>query len=68
MSIDTLKTMTYEVTGPFRGARPTAAPPAPPAPEAAPAPVGPAFTGGRARPFGEVGEAFRTARRAGHRR
>lgn len=58
--------LTYEVTGPFRGARPVAAPPAPPAPEAAPAPVGPSFTGGRARPFGEVGEAFRSARRHGH--
>lgn len=62
--------LTYEVTGPFRGARPAALESTTtPVGPAAPAPVGPSFTGGQARPFGggsvvgEVGEAFRAARR-----
>jgi secreted PhoX family phosphatase len=66
--------LTYEVTGPFRGARPVTLPDTPPpTTPATPAPVGPSFTGGRARPFGgggsigEVGQAFRSARRTPRR-
>lgn len=60
--------MTYEVTGPFRGARPVSLPIPEAQEQAAPAAVAPSFTGGRARPFGEVGEAFRSARRGPRRR
>jgi uncharacterized protein len=57
---------TYEVTGPFRGARPVALPDEPgttsgtgdPTP-VGPAPTAPRFTGGRARVPGDVAHAFR---------
>jgi hypothetical protein len=57
--------VTYEITGPFRGARPVSVTPTepisagPPTP-AAPAPVAPRFTGGRARVSGDVATAFRS--------
>ena len=53
--------VTYEVTGPFRGARPVAVTPpsTPSGTGAAAAPVGPAFTGGRDRIPGDIATSFR---------
>jgi hypothetical protein len=53
--------VTYEVTGPFRGARPVAVTPpsTPSGTGAGAAPVGPAFTGGRDRIPGDIATSFR---------
>ncbi len=51
--------ITYEVTGPFRGARPVAVPERPTDVAATPAPVGPAYTGGSDRVAGDLGTSLR---------
>lgn len=66
---NTVGGVTYEVTGPFRGARPVSAPTTTVAPDmAGPMPVPPKFTGGPGSIPSDVGTAFRSIDAAANKR